>query len=163
MLRVKIMSMTRWHLHEVLETEIQNLDEWDENHFVRCLQEPDNFGKVVFVEGLIVAFVVFKHVNHQIRILNMSVRFARQGTGIGSEIINYLKQSNPTSSICAVLRNSDTELQFWFYCRGFRHVRTHVDPFDDDRTYAMEYRSDVSRQANIDAGYQSLAKQLGVE
>jgi len=142
---VAIRWMVSRDMPAVLRIERESFEyPWAYEDFIRVLRRRDCIGMVAERNGEVVGFVVCELTKTQIEVLNLAVAAAWRHQGIGSQILDYVKQKlwRPRRWVRAEVRETNLGAQLFFRANGFMAVNVLRDLWDDsdEDTYLMVYR-----------------------
>ncbi len=116
---------------------------WTEKFFKQILSERDYIGMVAEEDSKIVAFVVYALHKDKIFICNLAVSPDCEGRGIGSEILNRLKNKLKRRTLLEMdIRESDLGSQLFLKNNGFRAIEVIRDFYENtnEDAYKFVYR-----------------------
>ncbi|QGJ71592.1 Ribosomal-protein-alanine N-acetyltransferase [Planctomycetales bacterium 10988] len=144
-MKVHIRWMIRRDMPEVLEIEQESFDfPWNEEDFLRCLQQRNCIGMVAEYEEQVVGFMIYELQKECLHVLNFAVdpacRRHRVGTSMMSKLIGKLSPQR-RNHISLEVRETNLPAQLFFRATGFRALRIIRDYYEDstDDAYLMRY------------------------
>lgn len=116
---------------------------WTEEDFLTCLRQRNCIGLVAELDGRVAGFVIYELHKDRLRFLNFAVHPECQNNGVGTAIVNRMKEKlsqQRRESLLLTLRESNLKAQLFFRSQGFRAtgiVKGYYEDYDED---AIEMR-----------------------
>ena len=143
---VQVRLAGKRHMESVLEIENRSFNvPWDEPKFLQYVQKRNHIFKVVESRrGLVYGFIIYELAEGKIRIVNLAVAPEVRRTGIGSMIVEELKDRaspNKRPIIEVYLLERNIQAQLFFSSLGFRAVsqKRAEDICYDEDLYLFQY------------------------
>ncbi len=153
-LPVQIRWIIRRDMPDVLAIESAAFDcPWTEEDFICCLRQRNCIGMLAIAHDKPVGFVIYELLKTEIHVLNFAVNPSLTGLGIGTQIVNMLKNKlriggrhttkviGNRDSITLEVRESNLPAQLFFRAMGFAAtdvLRGYYEETEED-AYQMEY------------------------
>ncbi len=126
---------------------------WQEDDFLKCLQQRNCIGMVAEYEGRVVGFMIYEVPKNRIHLLNMATapEFRRQGVAaqMVAKLVGKLKNQRRTRIVLEV-RETNLPALLFFRSQGFRAVEVLKNFYDEtnEDAYTMQYRlTDTEQEA----------------
>ncbi len=123
--------------------EIENAagGKWRSEDLAASLRYRDSIGLVYEVDHFIQGFIVYRLFKNSIEIMKLVVDPNFQRKGIGSEIINRIKEKllHRRTSLIVQVSETDIGAQIFLAKNGFKAVDKYQDIWDDGEIYKFEY------------------------
>lgn len=142
---VQIRWMIRRDMDEILTIERDNFGSlaWADDDFCRHLRARNVIGAVAELGNEIVGYMVYELHKTRLRILNFAVDVHSQSCGIGTRMVQRLKEKlslQKRNEIVLEIRETNLRGQLFFANRGFVAVSVLREHFDNgEDAYQMEY------------------------
>jgi ribosomal-protein-alanine N-acetyltransferase len=137
----------RWLITADLPAVLQLADDclglqWTAEDFQECFRSLDTIGKVVEIQGMIIAFLIYQldRDAHEVAIKSIAVAPGWQRHGVGQSMVQALdrKLSQGYERISAMVPESNLSLQLMLRSAGFRAVRVLRRWYNDEDAYLMQ-------------------------
>jgi len=115
---------------------------WRSNDLATCLRYRDSIGLVYEDNYFIKGFMVYRLSKKSISITKLVVDTEFQRKGVGSEMINKLKEKlskQMRTSLFVEVSETDIVAQIFLAKNGFKIVDRYQDIWDDGEIYKFEY------------------------
>lgn len=123
--------------------EIENAagGKWRPNDLATSLRYRDSIGLVYEVDHFIQGFIIYRLSKKSIEIMKLVVDPNFQRKGIGSEIINRIKEKllHRRTSLIVEVSETDIGAQIFLAKNGLKIVDRYQDIWDDGEIYKFEY------------------------
>jgi len=121
---------------------------WTEKEFVDELRKRNSIGMVAD-DGDVLGYVVYRLASREIEIVNLAVHPERQRQGVGTALVDRLKQKlSPERRVrlIADVRETNLQAQLFFRELGFRALMVKRQRFDNQEdAYHFQYRLKVAQ------------------
>ena len=145
-IKVNIRWMLRRDMKEVLEIESECFEfAWNEDDFVRCLQQRNCIGMVAEYQGRVVGFMIYELQKTKIHLLNVATLKEFRRKGIGAQLVAKLiaKLGNQRRSrIVLEVRETNLPAQLFLRSLGFLAIDILHGFYEgtNEDAYQMVYR-----------------------
>lgn len=143
---VQIRWMIRRDMPSVLAIEEQGFEfPWPEEEFIRCLRQRNCIGMVAEIDDEVAGFVIYELHKERLHVLNIAVRSVFRRIGVGSAIINKLRNKlspERRNRILLEIRETNLPGQQFFKRMGFRAISVLRDYYEEssEDAYLMQMR-----------------------
>jgi ribosomal-protein-alanine N-acetyltransferase len=129
------------HLPAILKIEQEcHIDAWDAEIFNRTLSFKNNEGIVIYFENELAGYCIYEKTKAGIRILNLSVAPWRQRFGLGTALLDVLKQwAQPEGLLEMKLSDRCLDAHLFLAKQGFKAEKVIENFFRIDDDYEDAY------------------------
>ncbi|HMO16612.1 MAG TPA: ribosomal protein S18-alanine N-acetyltransferase [Oligoflexia bacterium] len=142
---IHIRWMIRRDMPFVLEIEKGSFEyPWSEEEFIRCLRQRTCIGKVAELGDSVHGFMIYELHKARLHILSFAVNPDKRREGIGSAMINSLKEKislQRRDRLLLEIRETNLDAQLFFQSQGFRAISILKDFYEDttEDAYLMQF------------------------